>query len=364
MRSIAYIIMLGGLTCACGAAEDSDADTKDQASKEETHKDGTDEADADESSGSADAEDDSDADGDEDASEVVEGDSVDSTSGQTVPGEDSDSDDDEPGVVESSDEEDDAADEGESSDGDLVAAAPALCSGDDECPEGVECVQVEGEDFGYCDIDDAVVVPDGSNASGPDDGTTQAVPAACETDEDCGGDIACVKAEGDDFGYCDVADTSFESGSTEEGVSGVTQAVPAVCETDEDCGGDIACVKAEGDDFGYCDVAETEVTSDGSDTETTPDEGVSLAVPAVCETDEDCGGDIACVKAEGDDFGYCDVAEVELTSDGSSEASSGGISMATPAICEADADCGENVECIKADGDAFGYCNVEEAISE
>ena len=74
--------------------------------------------------------------------------------------------------------------------------------------------------------------------------------------------------------------------------------VPAPCMTDEDCGGEIACIFPNGvDEPGICDVDETQVT---------------LGTPAPCASDADCGGEIACIFPNGpEQGGICDVDEVQ-----------------------------------------------------
>jgi len=95
------------------------------------------------------------------------------------------------------------------------------------------------------------------------------------------------------------------------GGSDLDSFVPASCESDADCG-NASCVS------GYCDVDDAVDPTDEDD-DSQPDESsggsVSSFAPAICQTDAECGG-APCLKlAEGDNFGHCDAAEIQVGTD-------------------------------------------------
>lgn len=76
-----------------------------------------------------------------------------------------------------------------------VARAP--CETDGDCPEGIDCVVAEGDNSGFCDVEEHVAERI--------DGATSATPAPCESDADCPDAIACVFPSGSGGpGFCDV----------------------------------------------------------------------------------------------------------------------------------------------------------------
>ena len=75
---------------------------------------------------------------------------------------------------------------------------PAPCNADEDCPEGISCIMAnEGDDSGFCDVDETEVVT----------GT----PALCNVDEDCPEGISCIFAnEADESGFCDIEETQVQ----------------------------------------------------------------------------------------------------------------------------------------------------------
>lgn len=82
--------------------------------------------------------------------------------------------------------------------------------------------------------------------------------------------------------------------------------------------------------------------------------------PAPCMTNADCPTGVDCVGADADGTGYCDVAET-LTGDPAASSSGGGASLGAPAPCNTSADCPEGIACVSFDGsEGPGYCDVNE----
>jgi hypothetical protein len=81
--------------------------------------------------------------------------------------------------------------------------APALCSRDEECPEGIECRTFDGGDGGgFCDVNEMSVEP---ADAGPV--TTSPAPALCVRASDCPPGIECRFLNGQgSTGFCVVAE--------------------------------------------------------------------------------------------------------------------------------------------------------------
>jgi hypothetical protein len=96
--------------------------------------------------------------------------------------------------------------------------APAPCSSNDDCPQGIECFKLDPSDaVGYCDVDDTVVSPDapmdaGASTEVSSGGVaTLAAPAICMSDADCPDGIECAMFDdSSDLGYCNVADVAVQ----------------------------------------------------------------------------------------------------------------------------------------------------------
>lgn len=102
------------------------------------------------------------------------------------------------------------------------------------------------------------------------------------------------------------------SGATE------TNAVPAACESDEGCPPGVACVLPSGGGVGFCDVSDTNVEPGGGNEAPnqggdpiTPGQGPSLGAPAPCEQDADCPDGISCKVPESGGLGFCDITEMQ-----------------------------------------------------
>ncbi len=114
--------------------------------------------------------------------------------------------------------------------------------------------------------------------------------------------------------------------------------------------------------------AADDAAADGDDEGEVVGSPVSSALPVACNSDADCPEGIECFKlSESDEVGFCNVEEVVVEpAEGASDEelpadTSGGVSLAAPAICGSDAECPEGIECLKlSESDEFGYCNVEE----
>ncbi len=127
--------------------------------------------------------------------------------------------------------------------------APAPCESDDDCPEGVTCRALTDGDLKVCDLADVEVQDDTS--SGSEDGDlpiSAPVPAPCTSDADCPDGIECIALDGGDFKVCNIDDTQVQPPSS---------AAPAPCMSDDECPEGIACMRADGEDFGFCAVDET-----------------------------------------------------------------------------------------------------------
>ncbi len=209
-----------------------------------------------------------------------------------------------------------------------------------------------------------------SNAAGQDEGSNESEGADQTADTRDADDEAA-----DESNTSGAADEAAADGDDEGEAVGspVSSALPVACSSDADCPDGIECFKlAESDEVGFCNVEEAVAEPDEGAT----DEGVevemgggaSLAAPAICSSDAECPEGIECLKlSESDEFGYCNVEEVSVEPDpgaadeGAPADTSGGVSLATPAICSSDAECPEGIECLKlSESDEFGYCNVEE----
>lgn len=109
-----------------------------------------------------------------------------------------------------------------------------------------------------------------------------------------------------------VAANMAGSGATE------TNVAPAACNSDTDCPSGIECVRSDPSFAGYCNVNDmlggSSAGTSGDDPSTTP--GISLGVPAACNTDTDCPAAVDCIKPDGAEVGYCNVNEMLLPEEG------------------------------------------------
>lgn len=132
---------------------------------------------------------------------------------------------------------------------------------------------------------------------------------------------------------------------------------------------------ASDDEAGEGDEADAEEISSGSGS-------TSLGAPAPCASDEDCPDGIECTKLEdSDELGFCNVDEAVVSDEPMDDAeeipvesdegapdevnSGGGVSLATPVMCQTGAECPPGIECVKFDAaDPFGHCDVSEVSVE
>jgi hypothetical protein len=80
------------------------------------------------------------------------------------------------------------------------SSAPAPCASNDECPEGIECVQLDEGSPGFCDVDETTEDPDDSD-------TSSSAPAPCASSDECPEGIECVQFDEGSPGFCDVDET-------------------------------------------------------------------------------------------------------------------------------------------------------------
>jgi hypothetical protein len=80
--------------------------------------------------------------------------------------------------------------------------APAPCSSDDECPEGIDCLTLDGGEVGFCDVNEMTVdTADGAVV------TSNPLPAQCARPSDCPTGIECIFPNGPgSTGFCDVVE--------------------------------------------------------------------------------------------------------------------------------------------------------------
>ena len=201
------------------------------------------------------------------------------------------------------------------------------CDSDDDCAEGLVCVNEVGSQYGW-NFDVDVCLPrseeECTELLGTDDycevcGPCEEGQGDCDSDEDCSGVLICAQNVGDDYGFdatidvCQVEAPGECTASPGDDdfceVCGPCDEGEGDCDSDDECQTGLACAANVGEDYGWS--AETDVCVLNSECESLEGTSDYCAVCGPCEegegdcdSDDDCSPGLFCVNNIGADFGW------------------------------------------------------------
>jgi len=269
------------------------------------------------------------------------------------------------------------------------------CDADEECSEGLSCVDDIGSSYGYLSHVDVCITVDAEECPVDDGsfdycvlcGPCEAKQADCDGDEECGAGLICVNNAGGLYGFTSQADVCLapiDSDSGEEcpvteghydfcTLCGPCEENVGDCDSDQECAGDLICLSDVGDFHGWrsdVDVCRVQGATDCPVPEGDPVFcdvcGPCAEGEGDCDEHSDCRSGLLCVANVGADYGFpADVdvcsAECPLSLGDPDYCRICGPCKEGQGDCDSDDECeGTAVSCLDDVGEFFGWApNVD-----